>query len=454
VLQAQLLLAAGDSLHAISDPRGRELLLAAEDLGRSINDVAVMAEVLVSLSGNLFARGEVETNQHDIALGEAILERESSLDPPLLARVLSAFSIELFWSDDSDRMRQLSDRALEIARQQGDARLLADVLGNRNYVHDSTDPSSLDRALDEMNETIEVAAGIDDRLLCTVRLDRTVNHVIRGDVTRGDVDLAEAERLADRLRIPQLIARAKNLRAARVLLAGDLDLCDALISEFEAYCTRQNVQNGPTAAAAMRYRLQYERGDLADLEGLLEAIIDAQPAIPVWRMALCGVYLQTDRPELCVPHVEAVVAEDFAMVPRNPVFLLTCSSTARIASQVGALAAAEAAYHYASPFDEMFPFAGTLWEYPIGVGVGAAAAALGWYDLAEQHFANSRAVCERAGAKTFLVATDVHEAEMLARRDGPGDRDRALELATSSLEISERLGLDYMRRRCESLLAG
>jgi hypothetical protein len=244
-----------------------------------------------------------------------------------------------------------------------------------------------------------------------------------------------------------------NLRAARVLLAGDLDVCDALTSEYEAYCLREGLQNGPTVVATLRYRLQYERGDLADLEPLLEMIIDAQPAVPVWRMALCGVYLQTDRPELCIPHVEAVVADDFAMVPRNAVFLLTCSSTARIASQVGALGAAEAAYRHAAPFDELFPFAGTLWEYPIGVGVGAAAAALGWYYLAEGHFANSRALCERAGAKTYLVATDVHEAEMLVQRDAPGDVDRATQLAAQSLAASDRLGLAYMRRRCESLLA-
>jgi class 3 adenylate cyclase len=451
-VRAGLLVAAGDALQSINDPRGVELLLAAERVGRSIDDVALLAEVLVALNNNMFVR-EVDTDRHHVALGDDILERESALEPAALAMVLAALSLELFWSDESERMRQLSDRALDIARELGDPTVLAAVLRNRIYVHDMTDPTSLDRALDEVTETIEVAAGIDDRLLCIAHLDRGINLIVRGDVVRGDLDLAEGERLAERLRIPSHIARAMNLRAARVLLAGDLDVCDALVTEHEAYCAREGLANGPTVAASLRYRLQYERGDLADLETLLEMIIDAQPAVPVWRMALCGVYLQTDRPGLCVPHVEAVVADDFAMVPRNSVFLLTCSSTARIASQVGALGAAEAAYRYAAPFDDMFPFAGTLWEYPIGVGVGAAAASLGWYDLAQGHFAKSRALCERAGASTYLVATDVHEAEMLARRDQAGDAARAEQLAIRALETSERLGLGYMRRRCEALLA-
>lgn len=116
-------------------------------------------------------------------------------------------------------------------------------------------------------------------------------------------------------------------------------------------------------------------------------IIDAQPAVPVWRMALCGVYLQTGRPEMVRPHVEAVGADDFAMVPRNWAFLLTCSSTARFADEVGALEVAEAAYCHAAPFDDVFPFSNVVFEVPVGIGVGVAATALGWYDRAEHHYA-------------------------------------------------------------------
>lgn len=58
-----------------------------------------------------------------------------------------------------------------------------------------------------------------------------------------------------------------------------------------------------------------------------------------------------------------------------------------------------------------------------------------------------------AGAATYLVATDVHEAEMLFQRDAPGDADRAMELAAQSLAASDRVGLAYMQRRCGSLPA-
>jgi len=50
---------------------------------------------------------------------------------------------------------------------------------------------------------IDIAAGIDDSLVCTARLARFVTHVCRGDVDSGDDDLAEGDVLAERLRIPQ-----------------------------------------------------------------------------------------------------------------------------------------------------------------------------------------------------------------------------------------------------------
>jgi tetratricopeptide (TPR) repeat protein len=140
-------------------------------------------------------------------------------------------------------------------------------------------------------------------------------------------------------------------------------------------------------------------------------------------------------------------------VPRNSIFLITCTSLARIAGQVEALDAAEAAYHYAAPFDDSFPFSGFGFEYPVGIGVGAAATALGWYDKAEQHYANSLALCERAGAVTYLAATQVHWAEMLHKRNEDGDAARMREFAEKALETSERLGLAYVRKRAQELLS-
>ncbi|MCE9621178.1 MAG: AAA family ATPase [Actinomycetia bacterium] len=451
-LRCHLLMAAGDALHQIADPRGLTLLRAAEASGRERNDMELLANVFNALGTSIFVRGTAEVDPHNVALADFLLARADQLTPALHARVLATYALELFWTDAQHRRVELCDQALAIARELGDRRVLAYVLHSSSYAADVTQIDRLDRAMEEATEIINVAAGIDDALVCNGLCVRAISSVCTGDTAAGERDLHDAALLAERLRIPQLIARTKILRASHALLLGQLDDCDVLLADWEAYNAREGVSNG-AAAAGIRYRLQYERGDLADLESLLTDIIAAQPLVPVWRMALCGVYLQTGRAELARPHVEAVTADDFAMVQRNGAFLVTCSAAARVAGMVGALEAAETAYNYAAPFDKTFPFSGVGYEYPVGIGVGCAATALGWYDKAEQHFANSRALCERAGAITYLAATDLHWAEMLVKRNEVGDAARAREFAESALAIADRLGLKYIKARAEHVLS-
>lgn len=453
-LRGHLLMAAGDALYQIADPRGATLLLAAEASGRARDDMPLLANVSIGLGTSIFVRGIADVDAHNVALAEYVLSHADQLPPGLHARVLASYAFELFWGGDDAQHRrvELCDQALAIARELGDPRVLAHVLHSSSYLVDVAQIDRLDRAMQEASEIIRVAAGIDDTLVCNALCSRATAHVCNGDIDAGERDLADAELLAERLRVPQLIARTKILRASLVLLLGQLDDAEVLLADWEAYGAREGILTA-AGAAGVRYRLQYERGDLANLEELLVTMAQTQPAVPLWRMALSGVYIQTGRPELVKPHVEAIAANDFAMVPRNAAFLLTCTSAARIAGQVGAMDVAEAAYNYAAPFDKTLPFSGFGYEYPIGIGAGAAATALGWYDKAEVHYANSHALCTRAGAATYLAATEIHWAEMLRKRNGEGDAARAREMAESALAAANRLGLAYVKTRSEHVLS-
>jgi class 3 adenylate cyclase/tetratricopeptide (TPR) repeat protein len=452
-LHAELLMAAGNALHQIGDPRGRELLEQTERFGRANDDVGLLARVSIALRANWDSRQANGIDEHAVGLAEYVLEPPGRIPDDLRARVLSVLSVELFWSGDIARRHALCEEALEIARRLDDPNVLAFALSSRSMLADLTDPDARDAAERHNTETIQVASGIDDSLVCSALSNRSVLRVCCGDLDAGERDLSDAEALAERLRIPRLVAHVKMLRTARALLAGRLADVDALLADYEAYTNREGIPN-PPGVGSIRYRLQYERGQLADLEPFLVQIIEAQPQIPVWRMALCGVYLQTGRPELVTPHVEAVAADDFAMVQRNQAFLLTCSSTGRIAAQVGALEAAEAAYRHAADFDDMFPYSGSCFEYPVGIGVGAAAGALGWYDRAEHHFARAISLCERAQAPTYLAAARLHWAEMLVHRAAPDDNERARSLASLALGAADDLGLAYVRARAEKILQG
>ena len=247
----------------------------------------MLAQVTIGLAEGTFTRGVAEVNAHHVALAEYVLANADRLPPDLHARTLAAYSFELFWADQQEKRAELCERALVIAREHGDPRVLAHVLYSSSAALDPTDLGLQARLIALTSEIIEVAAGIDDALVCGAFITRMTSHACWGDTEAAERDLAHAELLAERLRIPQLIARTKLLRASLVLLFGRLDDADVLLADYVAYSERENVAN-IAAGAGIRYRLQYERGDLADLEEPLLAVIAAQAAVPVWRMALCG----------------------------------------------------------------------------------------------------------------------------------------------------------------------
>jgi hypothetical protein len=70
---AALVMAAGNALHQIGEPRGRDLLHRAEQLGRERDDIELLARVSISLSANLWSRQNGGIDQHAVDLAEHVL---------------------------------------------------------------------------------------------------------------------------------------------------------------------------------------------------------------------------------------------------------------------------------------------------------------------------------------------------------------------------------------------
>src|SRR5262249_31173608 len=74
------------------------------------------------------------------------------------------------------------------------------------------------------------------------------------------------------------------------------------------------------------------------------------------------------------------------------------------------------------------------------------------YEEALEWFAKARTVLDEQGARPLRAIVDYDEALMYARRDGPGDRERALPLLDSALAQFRALGMPGWIRRAEALL--
>ena len=68
-------------------------------------------------------------------------------------------------------------------------------------------------------------------------------------------------------------------------------------------------------------------------------------------------------------------------------------------------------------------------------------------ELAENHFEAAVEFCKKAGYRPELAWICADYSDMLLARDGPGDRERAIELQDEALAITQELGMRPLTER-------
>jgi ABC-type transporter Mla subunit MlaD len=126
---------------------------------------------------------------------------------------------------------------------------------------------------------------------------------------------------------------------------------------------------------------------------------------------------------------------------------------------------AEAAYlsrdrtHSGALLDQLAPFAdqwastGANVEGPVSHFLGALAGVLGRDRESDDYFARAAAASTRVSAKFFTARTNLVWGETLARRDGPGDAERARERLRSAQRLAAAQGYGAVERRAADVLA-
>jgi class 3 adenylate cyclase/tetratricopeptide (TPR) repeat protein/type II secretory pathway predicted ATPase ExeA len=440
---SRLLLALGGVLGAILDPRARELLLRATDSARSIGDTMGFAEAAIAL-GRLRDGEFGRADQDRIALLEEALAGLDETEIGPRARLLAELAFAIFFTSSTARRLGLAREALDLARRCDDRRVLAQVLDRQGVGLDLTTERALETLDVHTTEMLSVAEDLDDPVLrCRAHFTLTTTRTTFGARTDAEAHLEAGEELAAHLRLPDLTFRGKCLRAAGTLLSGRLDDAEALIDDFVAYGAAVGVEYS-AIQTSLGFRLAYERGALGELLPLIASLVENQPAVPVWRVALMSCHLQVDQHAEALAQVRALAADDFAMVPRDNLWVVTVAGVARVAGRLGELDIAAAASDHALPHIGELAFTGVSYEQPVAMSVATAYAALGRWDEAEALFGRAVDLSRRADAPTFGAATRMHWATALLERGDPRDRERVLELAGQALTTAEHLGLGWV----------
>ncbi|MEX0665483.1 MAG: AAA family ATPase [Acidimicrobiia bacterium] len=443
VARCDLLITWARSLAAGGDDRRANVRNQAADAARNLDDPERFATAVVSITEHSMNSSRMGfADDEFVALLEEALERLPEEPSPIRAQILSTLAMELQWTPQSERRRALAREALEMARATQDAQALTLALARGWTLVDGSRPfwGELELLLDEA-ETIATAT---DNASAAVYVHRVKAFAagVRGDRAEMDRRLTLARPIAERLREPAQRAYLLSDETCSEAFAGNLERAEALALEC-AEATR--VADFPddvimAVLGAQLYMIRLCQGRVGELTELLAQRVVESPGAPVWRVALAGALVESDRVDEARPHFHALADDDCAGTPPDITFPVVVCGLGRISYRIKPDAAiVRSIYEHLAPFSGYFNWTGGTIADANDLGLAMAAATLGDDDAADTHFAKAIELCERAGARAYEARCTLDWARVL---DGRGDAERARPLAEHALALGTELGMD------------
>jgi hypothetical protein len=460
--RCDVLLALGSAqYHAVLDvsesPEGRHSFLRAAEIARSIGSPERLAHAALQFAGLNVVRTAGGVQQvHLLEEALALVPKE---DSALRARLLARLAVDSrVIPGASDRIAQLSDEALAMARRLGDSEVLAFVLIARRVA--IWGPDNLDERLALMSEAQRIVNAASEPYLAMWRQIFSA------------IDLYEAgdNQGLDR-EIDAFVEAAKQSRAPYFLWASEINQTGRAIKEGRFAVVEASVLTlggDSQALVAIYFRtllsflLRREQGRLDELEEPLRRLIDLtrDAANPFDRhrghvaQAMHMILLAAShRPDEARSRFEAFACQDFADLPKDSYWLTTMVLLADVGAMLEDRQRAARLYDLLLPYaaHNAAPGSGPLFFGSVSYFLGRLATLLARWADATKHYDEALAMNSRMRARPAVAHTQYAYADMLLRRDETGDRERALSLIGEALGLAEVLGMSRLAERALAL---
>jgi DNA-binding SARP family transcriptional activator len=452
LIRCELLLALGDAEAAVGDgAASKETFIQAAELGRKLEAPEQLARAALGYGGRFSWPRRAAGDMRLVPLLEEALAALGEADTVLRAGLLTRLACALRDELSPERRESLSNEAVAIARRLGDLPTLVYILMGRRLAVWA--PENLDELLQIAGEIVRIAdeAGEPERA-ADARLLRLEGYLIGGDMGGVRADLEDAARLAADARRPSADWHVEVHRSELALLEGRFADAERHIAEIARLGEAALVAE-TEVAVIQTFALRWARGGLGEILPDVEQIAEEQPARALYRCLLAVLDLELGKGEVARGVLEALGRDDFAVIPRDPEWMLALCLLVEVAATLGDVERTTVLYRLLEPYEQLV----VVDPHDFGTGsaarsLGVAATALGRFDEAERHFRQALAMNERIGAVPWLARAQEEYARMLVARDGSGDSEDALELIGSAVATYRELGMDSYAARA-SLLA-
>lgn len=450
--RSRLLLALGDAQARGGEISGSKAsFLRAAAVARKSGSAELLGTAALGYAGR-FVWTRAGTDRRLVPLLEEALAAVGDRDSTLRAMLLARLSGALRDRPPRELAAEVSEQAVGIARRLGDPATLSYALEGRfaaiwwpeNPEERLAIATEMLRLAEEAGDVERIIQGHDFRVCALIEL---------GDLASVHAELESESQLVRDLRQPAQRWLLTFTRAMLALFEGRFDEAATFIDASQTiWEAAQRSDIGTFSYRVQIYFLRREQGRLDEVEGLVERSIAEYPTRLLFRCLLPHLYAELGRTADAKGALDSIAGGDFADLFMDNDWLLGLSLLAEVVGPLRDVRRAAVLYELLIPFASKVPFPGEVSTGSLSRALGILASTMSRWDEAARHFEDALQANERMGARPWLAHTRVAFARMLRSRDGPGDRERAVNLLAQASETCREIGMVALQDEISRLL--
>jgi class 3 adenylate cyclase/DNA-binding SARP family transcriptional activator/tetratricopeptide (TPR) repeat protein len=426
--QCELLLGLGEARWGAGDlGQARQAYEQAAELADDLGDATSLARAALGFCGpHRIESGAAVTGPVVELLRRALTalgENDSGLHAQLLGRLAGA----LVYSRAEPPAPVLARQAVEMAHRVADETIRADVLASALWA--TRGPDTVHESMALAEELGHVADAVGDRRLRAVAHWWLVDVRLEvGEIQAAEHELEALRRLAQTPGERYVTWLLAVFRASQALLRERPDDCELLAHDSLAYRFEGHDDPATHIFGAQMLLIRREQGRLDELVQAVEAFADQHPQNAGWRCALAFIYAQLERTAQAREQLFMLAHDDFRDLLRKPFSLTNLSLLSDVVAFLDDMPRARLLYDVLRPYADHSVVMSVLCQGSVSRPLGRLATTLGRHDDAELHFEQALTMNSRLRSPIWIAHTQHEYAQMLLRRNHPGDNDHALEL--------------------------
>lgn len=429
-LRCRLLIGLGESQRQTGDSDHLAVLLAAADLAIDLGDADLQCDAATAAYGGLPTIKEPVPDRLRVLEQAAATSRGQST--ARRSQILACLSGALVLID-APRARDLAREAIQIARGLDNNELLAWTIVRSFWAFRAPDTAAERDQLSR--EALALADAIGNPVL-TWHANLFAAH--RAEEL-GDVDALAAHvdslfGIAHQVGQPLMMSTAWRERCAAAMIAGRLDESLEAASKAFEYGTAAGVDDSFDVFGAQWGTISLMRGgtDALTAIDMIGPVAAANPAVPGYRAGLAAGLASTGQLERATEILSQDIDTNFCAYRLGPQWTTGMHYCAESISLLGLPEPAEVLIEMIEPYADVVATGGMTCYEVLHHSMGELLTVVGRYDEADDQFAKAEAKHQSMRAPFFVTRTRLSWADMLIRRRGPGDLDRAAALVDAA----------------------